>query len=307
MSPYNVAGGNSAVTLERLGKPIALIPMTRINLFFLGTNGSLVAAVLIGSCGAWTAVADDAASVRAADDLSTATGPMEPVVPAAWAPPRGGPATIDFAVAAQADAWLRHVALGDPSFDSFQHAAGNPMLRGTPPFLWPVNGFLFEDPKSGHWYAYVGEYLAGYDVGPGKPITHCTVHRSKDRGKTWEHLGPIFRDPEFRFEGDSQPANIAPDVSVVFDGGRYHLAYDWGTDNSTWATIGHPGGGADNGNAYAWADRPEGPFHRHGQPILRTSEFQAPLSHGLEILPHLRRHADPAEPRLADTDAHRRC
>ncbi len=199
---------------------------------------------------------------------------MQAVVPVAWTPPQRGPTTIDFAVAAQADAWLRHVALGDPSFDSFQHAAGNPMLRGTPPFLWPVNGFLFEDPKSRDWYAYVGNYLAGYDVGPGKPITHCTVHRSKDRGKTWEHLGPIFCDPEFRFEGDTQPANIAPDVSVVFDGGRYHMAYDWGTDNSTWATIGRPGGGVDNGNAYAWADRPEGPFHRHSRPILRTSEFQ---------------------------------
>jgi hypothetical protein len=76
---------------------------------------------------------------------------------------------------------LSLVVLGDPSFDSFEHRAGNPIVRGKPPFNWPVNGFLFEDPKSGNWYAYIGHYLTGYDIGPNLPTMHCRVHRSKDR------------------------------------------------------------------------------------------------------------------------------
>ena len=107
--------------------------------------------------------------------------------------------------------------------------AGNPMLRGKPPFEWPVNGFFFEDPKSGYWYAYVGNYLAGYAVGPDKPASHCTVHRSKDRGKTWEDLGPIFRDPGFRFEGDTRPATMP----------RMCRSCSTAAD-TTWPTIGAP-------------------------------------------------------------------
>ncbi len=176
-------------------------------------------------------------------------------------------------VGRQADAWLHHGVLGDPSFDSFERRPGNPIVRGKPPFDWPVNGFLFEDPKSGNWYAYIGNYLTGYDIGPGLPVTHCRVHRSKDRGATWEEIGPIFDDPAFRFQGDSQTANGAPDVTVVYAGGRYHMTYDWFTDNSRWDNVLHPRDGADNGCAYAWAERPEGPFHRAPRPILRTTEM----------------------------------
>jgi hypothetical protein len=198
--------------------------------------------------------------------------PAVAVVPERWTPPEDRQGTIDFALGAQADAWLRHGTLGDPSFDSFQHAANNPIVRGKPPFNWPVNGFLMEDPQSGFWYAYIGHYLLGYDVGPAKPPMHCRVHRSKDRGKTWEDLGPIFNDPQFRFQGDSHPANNAPDATVVFGNGRYHLAYDWATDNSVWPTMHNPPKNADNGCAYAWSERPEGPFHRATRPIIRTSE-----------------------------------
>jgi hypothetical protein len=85
---------------------------------------------------------------------------------------------------------LRHAVLGDPSFDSFERRPGNPIVRGKPPFNWPVNGFLFEDPKSGNWNAYIGRYLTGYDIRPDLPRTHCRVHRSKDGGVSWEELGP---------------------------------------------------------------------------------------------------------------------
>jgi hypothetical protein len=199
--------------------------------------------------------------------------PAVAVVPERWTPPKERRGPIDFALAAQADAWLRHGTLGDPSFDSFQHSAANPIVRGKPPFTWPVNGFLMEDPKSGFWYVYVGYYLTGYDVGPGKPPLHCRVHRSKDHGKTWEDLGPIFNDAKFRFEGHSHPANIAPDATVVFANGRYHLAYDFATDNSVWPTMHNPPKDADNGCAYSWSERPEGPFHRAKRPIIVTSEM----------------------------------
>ncbi len=175
--------------------------------------------------------------------------------------------------ARQADAWLRHDALGDPSFDSFRHRSGNPIVRGKAPFTWPVNGFLFEDPHSGYWYAYVSNYLTGYDIGPGKPITHCEVYRSKDRGKTWTKIGPIFDDPKFRFQGDKETANGAPDVTVAYANGRYHLAYDWFSDNLTWPRMLDPPKGFDNGCAYAWSERPEGPFHRAANPILRTTDM----------------------------------
>jgi hypothetical protein len=173
-----------------------------------------------------------------------------------------------------ADAWLRHPILGDPSFDAFQRLPGNPLVRGEAPFRWPVNGFLFIDPVSSHWYAYVGFYLEGYDLGPGKPPAHCRVFQSANRGACWTALGPIFADPDFRFEGDTVAANIAPDATVLFADGRYHLAYDWATDNTTWATASAPRDGADSGAAYAWSERPEGPFHRASRPILRTSELQ---------------------------------
>ncbi len=237
---------------------------TRTRRPFVLASSLLVTAILVGSGRLLPAAAED-------------RGPVIAVVPAVWTPPLGQPSTIDFAAAAQADAWLRDVVLGDPSFDSFRHAAGNPIVRGGNPFAWPVNGFLFEDPKSGDWFAYVGNYLTGYDFGPGKPVTYCSVHRSRDRGKTWENLGPIFRDPTFRFMGDTEPANTAPDVAVLFGGGRYHLSYDWANDNATWANITHPGKGIDNGVACAWADRPEGPFQRYREPTLRTSVLQKRL------------------------------
>jgi hypothetical protein len=206
--------------------------------------------------------------------------PVVAVVPERWTPPKENRGTIDFALPAQADAWLRHGVLGDPSFDSFQRREGNPIVRGKAPFLWPVNGFLFEDPQSGNWYAYVGNYLLGYDIGPGKPAGHSRVQCSTDRGKTWKDLGPIFDNPEFRFQGDSEPSNIDPDAAVVFADGRYHLVYDWATDNSNWAEIRNPPKNAGNGIAYAWSERAEGPYHRAAKPILSTSDMPTLFAQG---------------------------
>jgi len=213
-------------------------------------------------------------AARSAITAAVAAGVVVPILPGRWKMPAPTPCAIDYALPPQADAWLRHPILGDPSFDSFERAPGNPIVRGSDPFKWPVNVSLLIDPVSGNWYAYVGEYLAGYDFGPGKPVTHCTVYRSRDRGKAWTKVGPIFDDRGFRFEGDAHPSPIAPDVCVVYDGGRYHMSYDWCTDNTTWANASAPGDGADSGAGYAWAEHPEGPFHRALRPILRTSEIQ---------------------------------
>ena len=80
--------------------------------------------------------------------MTALTAPTVAVVPERWTPPSDRGSKIDFALGQQADAWLRHDALGDPSFDNFERRPGNPIVRGKPPLNWPVNGFLFEDPKS---------------------------------------------------------------------------------------------------------------------------------------------------------------
>ena len=128
-----------------------------------------------------------------------------------------------------------------------------------------MNGYLFADPVSGNWYAYVGHYPAGYAMGPGKR-TICTVYRSKDEGQSWDHIGPVFPEEPFFFEGDSAPVERAPDVSVVYHEGRYHMAYDWATGGATWQRIREGMSGA----SYAWSERPEGPFYRAPRPILRN-------------------------------------
>ncbi len=209
-----------------------------------------------------------------AAEMPPSSGVVVPVLPALWRVPASARGAIDYAQSVQADAWLRHPILGDPSFDAFERAPGNPLVRGTAPFLWPVNVFLFDDPRSGNLFGYVGHYLDGYAIGPGKPPAYCRVYRSEKSGGAWKDLGPIFNVPDFRFTPDEQPASVAPDVSVVFDGGRYHMAYDWATADTTWENASAPSGGADSGVAYAWAEKPEGPFVRETPPILRTSELQ---------------------------------
>lgn len=193
-------------------------------------------------------------------------------MPARWTPTAEARGTIDYALGAQADAWTRHVVLGDPSFDTFDHAKTNPIVRGEPPFEWPVNGSLFRDPKSGHWYLYVGFYHAKYAIGPDLGLTHCVVYRSTDQGRSWERVGPIFDKDSFHFQGDQEPSDLVPDVMVQYTDGRYWMCYDWCTNNITWAQAMHPTDSSDGGVALAWAERPEGPFHRLPKAVIRTTQ-----------------------------------
>ena len=166
------------------------------------------------------------------------------------------PAAVDYAESRQADAWLRHPVYGDPSFDSFERRPGNPIHRGAPPFAWPVNGFFFDDPVSRNWYVYVGEYGEGYL----KPPSRCRLFRSRDGGSAWADLGVVLQGDARMFDHGGH----TPDVSVVYADRRYHMVYDWG----------EPDFNADGGLAYAWADRPEGPWHRAAEPITRNSRLR---------------------------------
>lgn len=161
---------------------------------------------------------------------------------------------VDYAESRYVDLWLRHPVFGDPSFDSFERVPGNPILTGAPPFDWPVNGFFFPDPASGHWYIYVGDYPKGY-LGP--PPSRCILFRSQNLGQSWENLGTVLHGDPRMFDENGH----TPDVKVVFANGRYHMVYDWGLANFN----------QDGGLAYAWADKPEGPWHRAAAPITRNS------------------------------------
>lgn len=159
----------------------------------------------------------------------------------------------DFARSRYADTWLRHPVYGDPSFDAFERVPGNPIHRGVPPFEWPVNGFLFQDPVSGHHFIYVGDYTLGYG---GRP-SRCLLYRLTDGAQTWTNLGVVLQGDPALFDKGGH----TPDVSVVYDAGRYHMVYDWGELNFN----------AEGGLAYAWAEKPEGPWHRAPQPITRNT------------------------------------
>ena len=161
---------------------------------------------------------------------------------------------VDYAEARCVDLWLRHPVFGDPSFDAFERVPGNPICTGAPPYGWPVNGFLFSDPVSGNWYIYVGDYATGYS---GPPMARCILYRSRDGSKSWENLGPVIQGDPALFDKNGH----APDVSVVFAEGRYHMVYDWYEPDFV----------TDGGLAYAWAEKPEGPWHRGAQPITRWS------------------------------------
>lgn len=161
----------------------------------------------------------------------------------------------DYAESRHASDWWRHPVYGDPSFDGFVRRPGNPIHRGVPPFEWPVNGFLFEDPVSGHWFIYVGEYGKGYLTPPSR----CLLYRSTNQGASWNRVGVVLEGDAASFDRQGH----TPDVTVVYADGRYHMVYDWGEPDFT----------AEGGLAYAWAERPEGPWHRAAEPITRNSRL----------------------------------
>ncbi|MCP4643931.1 MAG: hypothetical protein GY851_26040 [bacterium] len=180
-------------------------------------------------------------------------------------------APVDFARFEQMDEWTRHPVYGDPSFDTFERLPGNPVVRGEGAYEWPVNGSLFRDPADGAWYLYTGHYCKGYRINSDAP-SMCTVSRSRDGGKTWEHLGRVLDNPSHVFDGEVHPASRAPDCMVIHADGRYHMCFDWATANSTWENAASPPAEANNGVGYAWAERPEGPWHIAPEPVVTTRD-----------------------------------
>ena len=181
---------------------------------------------------------------------------------------------IDYADSTHVESWLHHPVVGEVSFDSFERVPGNPAHRGAGDHAWPVNGFRFRDPVSGGDYLYVGEYASGYALTPSIP-SRCVVLRAKAEGG-WDNLGPIFGPEPHVFAGETSRVFHAPDVSVVHFEGRYHLCYDWTTENTTWENASNPPADVNSGVGYAWAERPEGPFHQVARPIA-TTRGQVPL------------------------------
>lgn len=173
--------------------------------------------------------------------------------------------SCDYAQVAFKDKWLSHPVLGDPSFDAFERAKNNPICRGADGLEWPVNGFILKDPVSKHWFVYVGHYPRNYAFGKEDKPSVCTVFRSVDNGLNWESLGPIFPSKPFFFKGDTEAVTGAPDVSVVYADGKYHMTYDWLLEGTTWKTT----RSYRTGVGYAWSDKPEGPFQQYEIPIVR--------------------------------------
>ncbi|MCS7060071.1 MAG: hypothetical protein RMN25_02805 [Anaerolineae bacterium] len=156
---------------------------------------------------------------------------------------------IDLAQARCRDYWLHHPVLGDPSWDTFEREAGNPIYTGAAPHNWPVNGFLFRDPPSDRWYAYISLYPRGYWPPGG-------VLMLREEGEGWQAVGMALSPDPHSFEGDGQRAGGTVDVSLVYEDGRYHMVYGWcDPDNQR------------GGLAYAWSTSPEGPFYRSQSPL----------------------------------------
>ncbi len=174
----------------------------------------------------------------------------------------------DYAHVTKMTLWTHHPIWGDASWDSFVRDPHNPVHRGSEPMRWPVNAFLFRDPISTNWYLYVGNYMYGYASDPSLPAMYATVYRSADQGRSWTFLDRVL-PKEFTFSCGTKLFH-APDVSVVYDNGKYHMGFDW-APKSTWDRFAEPRGPEDyNGMAYAVADRPEGPFEIAPDPIVAT-------------------------------------
>lgn len=161
------------------------------------------------------------------------------------------PANCDLADPANRGVWLHHPVIGDPSFDRFIPHRGNPIYTGLPPWEWPVNGFLFRDPATDLMYCCVSMYPVGYwPAGPTRLL------RSVDGGETWEDAGLVLEGNEAAFDRGGATC----DATIVMDGDGCHAAYGWATPDNT-----------DGGLAYAFADRPEGPWLRDAAPIHAES------------------------------------
>lgn len=168
---------------------------------------------------------------------------------------------IDMAKLEHKDEWFRHPVIGDPSYDTFIRLNGNPIFKGSPPYEWPVNAYLFKDPESRYWYVYITLYPSGYWPKGVHERLKMVLFRSKDNGESWENLGVVLEGDKDNFDGkDNMPGNVA-DITLCYDNGLYHMVYGW-TDLPN----------EDGGIAYAVATSPEGPFVRDKVPIHRESK-----------------------------------
>ncbi len=180
--------------------------------------------------------------------------------------------TIEYALLKQKDSWLHHPVYGDPSWDNFIHDRDNPVTQGTPGTEWPVNGFLFLDPVSGCEYLYGGVYSRNYAFNLAENPENqmrCIGYRSCNRGKSWDSLGYVLPFNGVRMKGEKVDIGGAPDVSVVYDNGRYHMIFDWLSRDFAWNNAGPSGIG------YAVADKPEGPFIIDPNPVFTNYKVLA--------------------------------
>ena len=180
---------------------------------------------------------------------------------------------IDYAKVSHMEKWLRHPAMGDPSFDTFEKV-GPTVHVSHYPYEWAVNGSLFVDDDD-TWYLYAGLYAYGY-LGRDGTSSHFEIYRSKDQGRSWECLGPGL-EKRFMFDGAEAPSSSCPDAVLYYDPKmkKYLLTYDWSTDNGSWEVAHHYAGShADAGAALAWADSPAGPFTRFKTPVFRNTRLQ---------------------------------
>ncbi len=179
--------------------------------------------------------------------------------------PGKSPAGTDYASLKNKDSWTHHPVYGDPSWDNFIHHPGNPILRGSAGEEWPVNGFLFYDPVSGCRYIYAGVYSRNYaynfDNHSGN-VMYCKGFRSCDQGRTWDNIGRVLPLEGIRMNGEKTNLGGAPDVSVDYADGKYHMVFDWLSKDFAWDRTGPSGIG------HAVADKPEGPFIIDPQPVF---------------------------------------
>ena len=172
----------------------------------------------------------------------------------------------DYALLSNRDKWSHDYAFGSPSWDTFERIPNNPVYRGRKGMEWPVNGFMYSDPVSKYWYLYIGEYKEFYqsDKDPATTDFGCVVYKSSDKGKNWVRLGDLF--PANMLIFDSLKVQV-PDVMVTYGDGKYHMIFDWLTDNG-WQNI------AISGNGYAVADSPEGPWKVSKRPLTFNTKYK---------------------------------
>ena len=177
----------------------------------------------------------------------------------------------DYALFSQQDEWSHDYAFGSPSWDTFERFSNNPVYRGRKGMEWPVNGFLYSDPVSHNWYLYIGEYKEYYksDQDTTTADFNCVILKSSDKGKSWIKVGNLF--PPNMLAYDSIKIQV-PDVMVTYVDGKYHMVFDWVSDNFGWQHA------ELSGLGYAVADRPEGPFVVSKEPVkINTQYKQKPL------------------------------